>query len=139
MSLIEERHPAFKQLIGMWREAQASEAPPRASVFGRMTLGDLAAITVTLIREDAAVRIAESGDLVDALYNDALGGSSAERLTPVRGNAAEEALAASNSGRPLLVEDELTAPRRRIARLYLPLINDDGTPDGVLCGIVAVA
>jgi hypothetical protein len=44
------------------------------------------------------------------------------------------------SGRPLLIEDELRGfdRRRRIARLYLPLTNDDGSPDGVLCGVVPV-
>jgi hypothetical protein len=139
MGLIEERHPAFKRLMRIWREAQVSDAPPPARVLGRSALADLAAVTVTLVCDDSDVRIAESGDAVDALYDSALGGASAERLTPKRGGAADEALAASRSGRPLLIEDELLGPRRRIARLYLPLSNDDGSPDGVLCGIVAIA
>ena len=85
MGLIEERHPAFKRLMRLWRDAQVSQAPPPSSGLGR------------------------------------------------------SALAASRSGRPLLIEDELPSPRRRIARLYLPLSNDDGSPDGVLCGVVAIA
>ncbi|MEH3158372.1 MAG: hypothetical protein PGN08_05185 [Sphingomonas taxi] len=139
MGLIEERHPAFKRLMRLWRDAQVSEAPPPSSGLDRSALADLADVTVTLVCDDADVRIAESGDAVDALYEVALGGASAERLTPKRGGAAEEALAASRSGRPLLIEDELPSPRRRIARLYLPLSNDDGSPDGVLCGVVAIA
>jgi hypothetical protein len=47
----------------------------------------------------------------------------------------------NGTGRPLLVEDELRAADRRlrIARLYLPLGNDGGTPDGVLCGVARSA
>lgn len=138
MGLIEERHPAFKRLMRLWREAQVSDAPPPARDLSRSALADLAASTVMIVYDASDVRIAESGDAVDALYCTELGGSSAERLTPKQGGAADEALAASRSGRPLLIEDELLGPRRRIARLYLPLSNDDGSPDGVLCGIVAL-
>lgn len=140
MGLIEERHPVFKRLMALWRSAQDGDAPPLASVLRRTKLADLASMTVTLVHDGVdQVLITESGDAVDALYCTALSGAPAERLTPVRGNAAEEARAATSSGRPLLVEDELATPRRRIARLYLPLSNDDGSPDGVLCGVVAVA
>lgn len=139
MGLIEERHPAFKRLMGLWRDAQEDSQPPRASMFPPGALADVADVTVTLSRDaqDEMV-IAESGGAVDALYGAELRGAPAARLTAARGDAAEEARAASDTGRPLLIEDELSSPRRRIARLYLPLTNDDGTPDGVLCGVVAL-
>jgi len=40
-----------------------------------------------------------------------------------------------------VIEDELRVGdrRRRVARLYLPLANADGSTDRVLCGVVAVS
>lgn len=142
MGLIEERHPAFKQLIGLWRSAQRDELPPPAGALGPATLGDLAHLTVVLAHcEGSDLVIAESGAMVDALYGEALAGRGVASLSAACGDAAEEARSARASGRPLLIEDEMAgAPvRRRIARLYLPLSNDDGSRDGVLCGIVVTA
>jgi len=142
MGLIEERHPAFKRLMGLWRRAQLDELPPPAGALCREALGDLAGVTVVLEhREGSELIITESGALVDALYGEALAGRCAKSLSASRGDAAEEARSAVASGRPLLIEDEMTvAPvRRRIARLYLPLSSNDGSRDGVLCGIVVTA
>ena len=140
MSLIEERHPAFKQLMGLWRGAQLGDLPPRATALGREALGDLARVTVVLTKsEESQLVIVESGAMVDELYGEALAGRDVASLSASRGDAAEEARSAVETGRPLMIEDEIVgAPRRRrIARLYLPLSNDDGSRDGVLCGIVA--
>ena len=142
MGLIEERHPAFKRLIGLWRRAQHDELPPPAGALGREALGDLAGVTVVLAHcEGHELVIAESGEMVDALYGEALTGRGVASLSAARGDAAEEARSALAAGRPLLIEDERAgAPvRRRIARLYLPLSNDDGSRNGVLCGIVVTA
>ena len=142
MGLIEERHPAFKRLIGLWRDAQEDELPPRAGALGREALGDLAGLTVVLAHgEGRDLVIAESGAMVDALYGEPLAGREVGLLSAARGDAGAEAQSAVASGRPVLIEDEMPgAPgRRRIARLYLPLSNDDGSRDGVLCGIVATA
>ena len=142
MGLIEERHPAFKRLIGLWRDAQHCALPPPAGALCREALGDLASVTVVLAQSEGSdLVIAESGATVDALYGEALAGRGVASLSAARGDAAEEARSALASGRPLLIEDEMFgAPvRRRIARLYLPLSNDDGSRDGVLCGIVVTA
>ena len=84
--------------------------------------------------------IAESGAMVDALYGETLAGRGVASLSASRGDAAEEAWSAVETGRPLMIEDEMIGAqrRRRIARLYLPLSNDDGSRDGVLCGVVAM-
>ncbi len=142
MGLIEERHPAFKRLIGLWRDAQSDELPPPADALCRRALGDLARVTVVLAQcEGDDLIIAESGEMVDALYGEPLTGRDVASLSAARGDAAEEARSAVATGRPLLIEDEMAAAptRRRIARLYLPLSKEDGSRDGVLCGIVATA
>ena len=75
MGLIEERHPAFKRLIGLWRGAQHDELPPPAGALGREALGDLASVTVVLAQcEGSDLIIAESGAMVDALYGKSLAG-----------------------------------------------------------------
>lgn len=142
MGLIEERHPALRPLIAIWRERQRDERPPCASVMSSGSLAEVADIAVMIAAERGcgALVIIDSGAAVDALYGAALTGSDAARLSPERDDANREARAAIESGRPLLIEDELRGGdrRRRIARLYLPLTNEDGSPDGVLCGIVPV-
>ena len=140
MALIEQRHPVLGRLMGMWRARQRGEEPPVASALGPAELADLADVTVMLAPAEPEFRIATSGGAVDALYGAALAGATAARLSPARDDAEMEARLATRTGRPLLIEDEVGGPetRRRVARLYLPLSNDDGTPDGVLCGIVAV-
>lgn len=142
MGLIEERHPMLGALMAMWRERQCDERPPQASAMGSTSLAAAADIAVMIVagREHGGLVISDSGARVDALYGAALAGSGASRLSPERDDAELEARSAIESGRPLLIEDELPGGDRprRIARLYLPLTNDDGSPDGVLCGIVPV-
>lgn len=143
MALIEQRHPAFGDLMRLWRARSVDGALPLASALVPAELAELADVTVMLALENGgeALVIAESGDGVDALYGDSLAGCPAARLSPERDDAEREARTAIETRRPLLIEDELREVdrRRRIARLYLPLANDDGTPDGVLCGVVPVA
>ena len=97
-----------------------------------------------LTRDDDGAKsltIAASGADVDALYGEPLTGASVDRLAPRRGDAHREAWSAIETARPVVIEDDLTVggERRRVARLYLPLVNDDGSTDGVLCGVVAAA
>lgn len=143
MTLIEQRHPAFERLMRVWRSQQTGAALPAASAVEPAVPADLAALTVTLAEANGepALRIRTSGAAVDALYGDRLAGAAAARLSPDKDDAEQEARTVMRTGRPLMVEDELSAGerRRRVARLYLPLANDDGTPDGVLCGVVAIA
>lgn len=143
MALIEQRHPALGGLMRLWRALASDGELPPASAVRTAECGDLASVSVMLALDagaDALV-ISESGDAVDALYGAALAGGPAARLSPERDDAEKEARTAMATRRPLLIEDELrdSDRRRRIARLYLPLAKDDGTPDGVLCGVVAVA
>lgn len=143
MGLIEERHPALGALMAIWRERRSDLRPPCASAMATSSLAESAAIAVMIVPEngDGALVIRGSGADVDALYGARLTGAGASRLSPERDDAEREARAAIESGRPLLIEDELLGAdrRRRIARLYLPLTNEDGSPDGVLCGIVPVS
>lgn len=143
MGLIEERHPALGVLIALWRARQSDELPPHASAMAVGSLADARDIAVMIVAEPphGGLVIADSGAEVDALYGARLAGSGASRLSPERDDAEHEARSAIETGRPLLIEDELPGDdrRRRIARLYLPLSNDDGSPDGVLCGVVPVS
>jgi len=141
MALIEQRHPSFGRLMNLWRSRRQGETPPAASALPHAELADLADVTVRLAYDEPELRIAESGPAVDALYGARLAGESAARLSPASGVAELEARTAIETGQPLLIEEELRREgvRHRVARLYLPLSNDDGTPDGVLCGVVAVA
>ncbi len=144
MTLIEQRHPKLGRLMRLWGEARQGNSLPPASALHPDRLADLAPLTVLLMREgddDDTLSIASSGAEVDALYGVALAGASARDLTPVGGDADAEARSAIETARPVLIEDEirLEGRRRRVARLYLPLASDDGTPGGVLCGIVAVS
>ena len=141
MGLIEERHPALGALIALWRERQSDDRPPCASAMAG-SLEEVAEIAVMIGAEEAygELVISDSGAQVDALYGAALTGSGAARLSPERDDAEHEARSVIETGRPLLIEDELRGADRRcrIARLYLPLVKDDGSSDGVLCGVVPV-
>lgn len=142
MALIEQRHPAFNGLMRLWRERATDGGLPSASGLKRAELAEFAGVTVMLAQgaSGEGLVIADSGGEVDALYGAALAGRPAARLSPERDDAEREARTAIATRRPLLIEDELCAADRRcrIARLYLPLANDDGSPDGVLCGVVPV-
>lgn len=143
MSLIEHRYPRLGRLMQLWSAQCRDDAPPFASAVLGPGLEDLAPATVLVMRaENGSERltITVSGSEVDALYGESLAGAPVQRLAPDRGNAVEEALSAIETARPVVIEDEFCAngDRRRVARVYLPLVNDDGSADGVLCGIVAV-
>ena len=144
MGLIEQRHPKLGQLLRVWRAHCSGESLPSVGQLTRDTPAELAQSTVLLSRVGGAAEdltIAASGAAVDALYGEPLTGAPVERLAPRRGDAHREAWSAIETARPVVIEDNLTVcgERRRVARLYLPLCNDEGSPDGVLCGVVAVA
>ena len=144
MSLIEQRHPKLGQLLRVWRSNCRGDSLPHASALVGEALTGLEPLTVLLIPSDngaGRLTIATSGAEVDALYGESLAGSPVERLAPLRGDAGSEARSAIETARPVVIEDELRVGegRRRVARLYLPLANDDGLADGVLCGIVAIS
>ena len=144
MSLIEQRHPRLGRLMQLWRAQQRGGALPPVSAVDGHALADLAPATVLLTRSlegSDELIISASGSEVDALYGESLSGASVRRLAPGRGDAVQEALSAIETARPVVIEDELrlAGGRRRVARLYLPLANDDGSADGVLCGVVAIS
>lgn len=144
MAIIDERHPRLARLAALWRSRCDGEALPRASALRPDGLADLAEDVVVLsASQDGGERleILASGSGVDALYGEPLAGSPASRLASLTGDAEQEARSAIATARPLLIEDDMliSRRRRRVARLYLPLANEDGSPDGVLCGVVAVA
>jgi len=144
MSLIEQRHPKLGQLLRAWQSHCQGDSLPSASALVGDALSGLAPSTVLLRAADDAgdrLTIATSGAEVDALYGESLVGAPVERLAPVRGDADSEARSAIETARPVVIEDELRVGngRRRVARLYLPLANADGSADGVLCGIVALS
>ena len=144
MSLIEQRHPKLGQLLLVWRSYCQGDSLPHASELAGDALTGLESSTVLLTPSDngaGRLTIATSGADVDALYGESLAGAPVERLAPLRGDAGSEARSAIEMARPVVIEDELRVGerRRRVARLYLPLANDDGSADGVLCGIVAVS
>ena len=144
MSLIAQRHPKLGRLMQLWRSHCRGAALPPASALEPAALAELAPLTVLITRTaNGADRltITASGAEVDALYGESLTGAPAARLTPARGDAEQEAWSAIETGRPVAVEDELPADgrRTRVARLYLPLASDDGSPYGVLCGVAALS
>lgn len=143
MTLIEQRHPKLGRLVALWRARCNGESLPPVSALAADTLAELAPLTVLIARPSNGadrLTITASGADVDALYGESLTGAPAARLTPARGDAEEEVQTAIETARPVVIEDELRTHGRhcRIARVYLPLANDDGSPDGVLCGVVAV-
>lgn len=143
MGLVTGRHPNLDRLVALWRARQQGAALPPARALGREALAELASLTVLIADapgSDGAMVIADSGAAVDALYGAPLTGAPARELGAPRSDADREARTAIETARPLLVEEDLArgGERRRIARLYLPLAKDDGSPDGVLCGVVAL-
>ena len=143
MALIEQRHARLGRLLQVWDAHRRGFALPPARALDPANLADLAPLTVFLVlsgEDGSALTIASSGSEVDALYGTPLAGASARDLAPVRGDAEQEARSAMETARPVLIEDEIRCEgrRQRVARLYLPLADDDGTPCGVLCGVVAV-
>ena len=143
MGLIAGRHPNLDRLVTLWRARQHGAALPPARALGRDVLAELAPATVLISEQaggDGTMVIVDSGAAVDALYGASLTGASARELGAPRSDADREARTAIETALPLLVEEDLArgGVRRRIARLYLPLAKDDGSPDGVLCGVVAL-
>ncbi len=143
MSLVEQRYPRLGRLIELWRAQHRGDALPPVSAVVGPALADLAPTAVLVTRSALSsdeLTIAASGSEVDALYGEPLVGAPIERLAPGRGDAAQEALSAIETARPVVIEDELRVDGRcrRVARLYLPLASEDGSAGGVLCGVVAV-
>jgi hypothetical protein len=144
MTLIEKRHPRLARLQELWRSQRSGTPLPPASALAPERLEDLAELSVFLTHragEGGRLEIARSGAAVDALYGAALAGEPVQRLGSAKGNVEQEAFSAIETARPVLIEEEMVIDehRRRIARLYLPLANDDGSPDGVLCGVIAAS
>ena len=144
MSLIAQRHPRLGRLLEFWRAHCQGEALPPASALAPAALAELAPLTVLIARAangSDRLTITASGAEVDALYGESLTGAPAARLTPARGDAEQEARSALETARPVVIEDELRAHGRpcRVARVYLPLANDEGSADSVLCGVAAVS
>jgi len=145
MTLIEQRHPKLGQLMQLWRSRCRGDALPPASELAVVTeRAALAPMTVLLARaghDENQLTIVASGAEVDAIYGESLVGAPVDRLAPARDDAGREAWSAIETARPVVIEDELRVGdrRRRVARLYLPLANADGSTDGVLCGIVAIS
>ena len=141
MALIEQRHPVFAQLMALWRLQSTDASPPLASAIVPALVDGLARATVLLGGDiDKALTIRVSGSEVDALYGTRLEGAPAARLSPQRGDAEQEARTVIETGRPLLIEDELrqSGTGYRVARLYLPLACDEGSAERVVCGVVAL-
>jgi hypothetical protein len=126
--LIEQRYPILGAVLSAWQEDRAGELPEA-----------LAPYIVRLWSDQGDWRISASGAVVDVLYGSLLTGSASTVLTPGREGLTSEAEIAHESGRPLLLEDEISLPggARRVARLYLPLPGADSAKKSVLCGIVA--
>ena len=144
MGLIEQRHPQLGRLLQEWRSHCDGDRPAMASAMVGETFAHVPPSAVLLTRTDdgaGEMMIAASGAEVDDLYGEPLTGAPVERLTPEGGDVVGEARSAIDTARPVVIEETLQIGerRRRVARLYLPLANEDGTVDGVLCGVVAVA
>ena len=144
MSLIEQRHPRLGQLLRVWRAHCHNEKLPSVGPLTCETPAELALSTVLITPAGDGTKdlmITASGAEVDALYGEPLTGAPVGRLAPRQGLASREALSAIETARPVMIEDDLTVcgERRRVARLYLPLANDDGVAGSVLCGVVAAA
>src|SRR3546814_20656532 len=132
--LIEQRHPTLAALLRHWN----------AGVTDYVKLAPtLAAFVVSLQQrneDDADWIIMSSGLGVDDLYGQSLAGNSVALLSHRAGDIREQACAARDGGRPLLVEEDIVLPtgRRRKASLYLPS-GQKGAPTLILCGIVGLS
>lgn len=128
--LIEQRHPILGAVLRAWQEDCADPAELQEA---------LAPYVARLGREDGAWRIDSSGAAVDALYGKSLAGAPVTGLTPGSDDGENEADVALESGRPLLVEQDIDLPdgKQRVIRLYLPLTGACAADDAVLCGIVS--
>lgn len=140
--LIADRHPVLGRLYRLWLARADGAAMPLAEAITQR-LADLEDVTVVVHRSagsDTMLKVERSGKMVDQLYEIALAGESISRLTPSSEDAENEVAIVLESGRTLLMEDQVRLPGgpTRIARLYLPFADSVGLTSGTLVGIIKV-
>lgn len=116
--------------------------PQAENITGRLAdLDDVIVVIRRSAESDGVARIERSGKAVDRLYGAALAGAEVGRLTPSREDAENETAIVFDSGRTLMMEDQVQLPDgpARIARLYLPFAGADGRTAGIVVGIVKVS
>lgn len=131
LGLIEQRHPALAELLRRWT---AVDGRSDALTVAQLGAAAASSVRITPGAGGSGLVLADSGAAVNAIYGAVLDGLSADLLTPGRSDAADEAIMAMESRRPVLMEDGEPGARR--ARLYLPLAEVDGSVASVLCGVV---
>ncbi|MGE3917640.1 MAG: hypothetical protein AB7F78_18255 [Hyphomicrobiaceae bacterium] len=137
--LIADRHPVLGRLFRIWLAGRDGAAMPRAEAIIQC-LADLEDVVVVVFRpigSEVAPKIERSGKTVDRLYGIALAGESIGRLTPSSTDAENEAVVVLETGRTLMMEDQVQLPGgpTRIARLYLPFTDAADQVGGIIVGI----
>jgi hypothetical protein len=137
--LIADRHPVLGRLYRVWLARTDGAAMPLAEAITQR-LADLEDVIVVILRPSgpgATPKIERSGKLVDQLYGIVLAGEPISRLTPSSENAENEAAIVFESGRTLMMEDQVELPSgpTRIARLYLPFSDAVDPVGGIIVGI----
>lgn len=140
--LMADRHPILGRLHRVWLARAAGASMPLAETITDR-LADLDDVVVVIRRPASmdALKIERSGKVVDLVYGAALAGTDVSRLTPGRDDADNEVAVVFESGRTLMMEDEvqLAGGSARLARLYLPFADDVGQVAGLLVGIARVS
>ena len=138
-----DRHPALGRLYRIWLAHNEDAGPPLAeNIAGR--LADLDDVIVVIRRpaESGEVpKIERSGQIVDSIFGAALSGQPVGRLTPSSDHAENEAALVFESGRTLMMEDQvaLAGGPARVARLYLPLVDKSGEVMAIIVGVTKVS
>jgi len=140
MNLVAARYLGLADLLTLWRSLPREEVA-RASTLDNVKLRDLVVLIGRSGEPSSNWIIEASGAAVDALYDAPLAGKPVDRLTPGRVDALREVETALETGRPLLLEDmvDVGQRRRRVARLYLPLVDDKDARAQILCGVVPMS
>ena len=107
-SLIGHRHPRLGEILALWQALHEANARPAAGAFAGVS-SELSAMILRLARapNDDAWRIIGSGDAADAAYGAQLAGQLAARLSPGSEDADHEAEVTAETGRPLVIENDL--------------------------------
>ena len=138
-----DRHPVLGRLYRLWLARGDGAALPLAgNIAGR--LADLDDVIVVIRRpaESGEVpKIERSGQIVDSIFGAALSGQPVGRLTPSSDHAENEAALVFESGRTLMMEDQvaLAGGPARVARLYLPLVDKSGEVMAIIVGVTKVS
>ena len=139
-SLIGLRDPRLGKLLALWQARHDGDALPALGAFATMP-ESLSSMFLTLVSapDDAAWRVARSGDVADAAYGAELAGQPVARLSPGSDDAEHEAESVAATGHPLVIENDLVflGRKKRVARLYLPLAAD-GDGRHLLCGVAVI-